>query len=91
MDVIDKHRELVMCVSAGHSELPYEIVMRLADEQGREIEELSLADLLLKIKQHGKITPQIFFPKFGKRKLRAVTPGLLELADAVRDSLLLFR
>jgi hypothetical protein len=82
MDIIDKHRSLVLCFSEGGIELPLYIIPPHLRKHGVALDDL-LAELAPQIKQYGKATPVIAFPNFGDRPFCPVIPALNELLQYV--------
>jgi hypothetical protein len=84
MDIWDKHRELLLCISAGHLALPPEMVPPHLRDKPRHLKDL-FAEIAPEIKEYGKVTPQVAFREFGKRKPYPVVLGLTEIYDHVVD------
>jgi hypothetical protein len=78
MDIIDKHRELVLCVPTGLLELPMEIG-RIVESYKSAHPESTPAELTLKFQSYGNLLPRISFKNFGRRTIQPVVPGLIEL------------
>jgi len=78
MDVADKHRGLVLCVSSGHIPISPELFNRFAryhlGEPGSEP-----VDIGAEFKRNPYIYPNVAFQKFGRRSPEAVIQGLIEL------------
>ena len=89
MNVIDKHRELVICVSVGLLEVPYPVVEQYIHGARADAEDL-LEKIYPHVKQYGRVTPQVAFRNFGQRKIAPVIPALHHLAAGVRDAISLF-
>lgn len=83
-DIIDKHRELVLCLPTGAREFPPENRGFVADYQ-RQHPEFSPEDFAIKLKSYGKLVPQISFKDFGRRTIQPVIPALTQLHDYVGD------
>jgi hypothetical protein len=79
-DIVDKHRELVLCVPTGARKVP-EDVHTLIECYERTHPEMSPAEVAFKFKGHGKLVPQISFRNFGRRTIQPVIPGLIELRN----------
>jgi hypothetical protein len=84
MDIVDKHRELVLCASTGAREIPMnnDIARILAKNESR-ISGDAAADLALNLKGHGKLVPQVAFREFGSRAIKPVVLGLAELNNYI--------
>jgi hypothetical protein len=78
MDVFDKHRELVICISTGAFELPIDVYKRFASYQRGEPGSKPV-DLKAEFEAHGKVVPQISFKNFGRRDIHPVVPALIDL------------
>lgn len=87
MDIVDKHRELVICHPISGLSIPAHFLDTYIRYQRGEAAEAEMADL----KKDMEIIPQISFAEFGNREGQFVTPGLLELADHVATLVRLFR
>lgn len=81
-DIIDKHRELVLCVPTGAREIPkgtdavFESYQRLHPE-------LAAAEIAHKFKGHGQLVPKVSFSNFGRREIQPAVEGLAELNNEV--------
>lgn len=91
MNVIDKHRELMLCAATGARELPVAVPLAsvkdmvediLAGNQSR-ISSDDSAKLALKLKGYGKLVPQVSFREFGRRPIEPVVPGLMQLNNYI--------
>jgi len=78
MDIMDKHRELVLCASTGALQLPMDAIYRYLRYQYGESGSAPV-DLGDEFQRHGKIVPQISFKQFGGREIEPVVQGLAEL------------
>jgi len=88
IDVIDKHRELVLCVSSGAVELPPDISERLiakfsASHQSGIPEAIMEAEFRREIENNAKIVPTISFTDFRGRDFEAIVPAMFELNNEV--------
>ena len=81
-DIVDKHRELVVCLSSGARKLPAKDEP-LIESYKRAHPELTPAQIAFKFKGYGKLVPQVSFRDFGRRPIQPVIPGLIELRDNV--------
>ena len=81
MDIIDKHRELILTHPTGRLEGPLQLVRNMsAHVTGRT----SLPDELRRqFDQHGQITPQISFKDIGGWDTQPIVPVLRELSSYV--------
>lgn len=77
-DIVDKHKELVICVGTGSIVLPREMLGALESYQ-RAHPELDPAQVARHFKGHGSTKPCISFRDFGRRGIKSVTEGLIEL------------
>jgi hypothetical protein len=82
MDIIDKHRELVICFSAGGMDFPF-AMREVVESYQRVHPELTSAEVAFQFKGHGKLVPQIAFKDFGRRTIQPVIPRLMELFNYV--------
>lgn len=84
MDVIDKHRELVLCTGTGVRELPMGVIVEkaLASYQ-HSVSSDEIAKIAFELKGYGKLIPQVSFSEFGGREVQPVVPGLIELNNYV--------
>jgi len=87
MDIIDKHRELVLCFSSGRLEISKGVLNPYLARHP----DISAADLAVKLKDYGKVVPQISFRNFGGREVQPVVPGLYELLSFVKEQVRIFR
>ncbi|OJV40969.1 MAG: hypothetical protein BGO25_14405 [Acidobacteriales bacterium 59-55] len=83
-DIIDKHRELLLCLNAGIRLLPNEM-KPIIESYERAHPELDPAKIAFHFKGYGVLQPCIAFRDFGKRKIQPATPGLLELLQYTVD------
>jgi hypothetical protein len=79
-DIIDKHKELILCVGTGGIVLPREMKGILESYQ-RAHPELDSAQVARHFKGHGPSQPFVSFRNFGRRKIEPVTEGLIKLFD----------
>jgi hypothetical protein len=77
-DIVDRHRELIFCVGTGSTVFPREMQGILETYQ-REHPELDSAQVARHFKSDGSTQPCISFRNFGRRGVKAVTEGLIEL------------
>lgn len=77
-DIVDKHRELVICAGTGTLVTPPEM-REVMECYQREHPELDAAQLARDFKGHGVTQPNIAFRNFGRRKIQTVTVSLLKL------------
>ncbi len=84
MDVIDKHRELVLCVSSVGFQIPSDLLVRLAPYADKDRSSLP-ADMETELYHNLKVTSQISFKNFGRRELQPVVPGLKHLKDIIAE------
>ncbi len=88
MDIVDKHRELVLCFSSGAIEIPLAAVQTVVRKhfpsyQGGVFNSSFEDAFIREMKNHAKITATVSFRDFGRRKLQAVVPGLIQLHNFV--------
>jgi hypothetical protein len=88
MDITDKHRELVLCLSTGALEIPHDVVggvvakLRTSYQQG--IMDPTLESRLKReMQNHAKIVPTISFPNFRGREFEAVVMAMMELNNEI--------
>ncbi len=91
MNIVDKHRELVMCFGTGIGKLPIGIAELRARDKGVDISALSIIDVIDDLQQYGEVTPHISFKNFRGRKLQTAIPILTQISNAVDDVIRLFR
>jgi hypothetical protein len=77
-DIVDKHRELVLCIATGSFVFPAKIAPVIESYQ-RANPELDSAKVARHFKRHGTPEPCISFSDFGRREIQPVIPGLTEL------------
>jgi hypothetical protein len=82
MDIVDKHREIVLCLSAGGMDFPSNMRDVIESYQPAN-PQLNSAQVAFKFKRHGKLLPQVAFKDFGRREIEPVVPGLTELLNEV--------
>lgn len=78
LDIIDKHKELVLCLSTGMRILPISMqpMMEAYQRAHPELNEAQLAD---HFSSYGQLQPCISFRDFGRQSVQPVTLGLMEL------------
>jgi hypothetical protein len=82
MDIIDKHRELVLHMPTGAREVhmvPVEMAADFLMGKQSRISSKDAAALAHKLKGYGNLVPQIAFKEFGRREVQPVVPGLMQL------------
>lgn len=77
-DIVDKHRELIFCVNAGSTVLPRSL-QGVFESYQREHPELDSSQVARHFKSDGPTQPCVAFRNFGRRGVKAVTEGLIEL------------
>lgn len=77
-DIVDKHRELILCVGTPSIVLPRNIQGILESYQ-RAHPQLDAAQVARHFKGHGASQPCISFRNFGRREVEPVTEGLIRL------------
>lgn len=88
MDVTDKHRELILCLSTGAIEIPPDVVgdavakLRMSYQQGI-VDPTLEARLKREMQNHAKIVATISFPNFRGREFEAVVMAMMELNNEV--------
>lgn len=82
MDVIDKHRELVLCANTGSFEFPDELMTRYGAYLNKHPGNPS-AEFQAEIESNIKIVPQISFVKFGRKEVSPIIPSLKHLHDFI--------
>jgi hypothetical protein len=82
MDIIDKHKELVLCVGTGGREIPMDTMYALVGNESQMSEKMP-ADLAFELKGYGKLVPQVSFRDFGRRPIQPIVPGLTQLNNYV--------
>lgn len=88
MDIVDKHRELNICLSTGGIAYPFEVIQRViakhrASYESGIFDAAFEADTRRELQGNAQIKPIISFPHFGSRELEAVEMALMELHNAV--------
>ncbi|MBZ5572044.1 MAG: hypothetical protein LAO09_09200 [Acidobacteriia bacterium] len=82
MDIVDKHRELVLTHGTGSRMFP--AAMRpIVESYQRAHPEITPAEIAVKFKPYGQLVPQISFTDFGRREIEPVAQGLVELYNSV--------
>ena len=82
LDIIDKHRDLVIVASSGALQFPVELWQRYVSRQCR-IPGSSPVEIEGELKRHGKIIPEIAFRNFCGGKSETVVQGLVEMHNYV--------
>lgn len=77
-DIMDKHRELVICAGTASRFFPPHMQKVIESYEG-EHPELNSAQVAHYFKDFGPLMPYISFRDFGTRKIEPVIPGLVEL------------
>lgn len=77
-DIVDKHRELIFCVGTGATILPREME-GILESYRRAHPELDSAQIARHFKSHGPTQPCVSFRDFGRRGIKSVSEGLIEL------------
>ena len=77
MDIVDKHRELVIVVSTGAARFPIELWRRY------ENEELPISAIGTDFKRHGKLVPEIAFREFCGAESEIVIQALGQMYNEV--------
>jgi hypothetical protein len=77
-DIVDKHRDLIFCVGTGSTVFPREM-QGVLERYQREHPELDSAQVARHFKSYGPTHPCISFRDFGRRGVKSVTEGLIEL------------
>jgi hypothetical protein len=79
-DIFDKHRELILCVTTSAIALPREMQGDLECYQ-RAHPELDPAQVARHVNSHSASQPCVSFRNFGRREVKSVTEGLIELFE----------
>jgi hypothetical protein len=88
MDIIDKHKELVMCFCTPGFALSADIA-NLVIREYRTYHKSGIKDPVFedafqrKLENHAKITPTISFANFAGREFEAVVPAIMVLNNEV--------
>jgi hypothetical protein len=77
MDIVDKHRELVIVESTGAAQLPIELRKRY--ESG----ELPISTIGANFKHYGKLIPQVAFSDFCGTESEIVVQALMQMYNEV--------
>jgi hypothetical protein len=80
MDIVDKHKELILCPSTVRIELPTRFAA-YADQERAAIP----ADIEDDLYRNLKVVPQISFLNFGRRETQPVVPALKFLLSVVTE------
>jgi len=88
MDITDKHRELVLCISTPAFEVPTDVMMQIIAKypvahQNGVIDAALDAELERAVKHHAKIAPTISFANFAGRELEPIVPAMIELNNEI--------
>lgn len=87
-DIVDKHRELLLCVSTGSTVFPKELEGRIKAYE-RAHPELDPAQIARHFKDYGTTKPCVSFKNFGRREPYPLTQGVAELfnytVNAIRE------
>jgi hypothetical protein len=78
LDIVDKHRELVILPSTGSFSFPPEMKAIIEDYE-RTNPELGPADIARHFKRYGMAHPSISLKNFGGKKIEPIIPGLTQL------------
>ena len=79
LDIIDKHRGLVIVASTAAFHVPNDFLGRIQDQGG--IPEHVTPDLISDFKRHCKLVPQVAFNNFGRSEVEPVAQGLGKLQN----------
>lgn len=95
MDIVDKHRELVIVQTTGSLILPPSAppeVFAVAAAYGdnKPISEIDRSSLHRALCEQGKVFPQVAFAQFGKWKNQFVLPSLYKLASSIEEVIAIF-
>jgi hypothetical protein len=77
-DIVDKHRELVVCAGIGRLVVSVEMGP-IIESYKRAHPELNPAQIARHFDRHGTTQPSVSFRNFGRREIQPVIPGLTEL------------
>lgn len=77
-DIVDKHRELVLCTGTGARFVPIEMQGAVEAYQ-RQHPELDPEEVAYNLKGYGPLRPYVSFRDFGRREIQPVVPGLTDL------------
>ena len=80
LDVIDKHRELMIVIGTPAIQLPMEVMQRALRYQCG-ITGSTPVDFKKEFESHGKIVPQVAFDEFGSAKAEPVVQALNQLQN----------
>jgi hypothetical protein len=83
MDVIYKHRELILCLGTGARVIPAALVAGLDTDAIARLSSDQRAMLAMELKPYGKLVPDISFREFGRRTIQPVVPALLQLYNYI--------
>lgn len=84
LDIVDKHRELLLCVSTGSTVFPKEMEVTIKAYE-RAHPDLDPAQIARHFKDYGTPKPSVSFQKFGQRTPYSVPQGLTELFNYTVD------
>lgn len=90
LDIVDKHRELILCEGTPSIALPGHLRATI-DVYQRAHPELDTAQVARKFKRYGTFQPCISFRNFGGREIESVTEGLVTLFNYTAASINDFR
>jgi hypothetical protein len=79
MDVVYKHRELILCVGTGARAIPSAIAQHLDKDRISRMSPDQKAALAFELKGYGNLVPEISLRDFGRRKIEPVVPALIQL------------
>ncbi len=89
MDVVDKHRELILCATNAEIGVPLNVLERIMRDKPKGYE-ITPADLVGQLKPKVQTIPRISFRDFGRKKIHPVVPGLNELSNYVAGVVAMF-
>ena len=85
-DIVDKHRELLLCFSAGSRVFPI-VLKPILESYQRANPELNPAQVQAYFKGYGVLQPCIAFRNFGQRKIEPAIPGLMDLFNYTANAI----
>jgi hypothetical protein len=77
-DILDKHKELILCVGTGGVVLP-RTMQSVIESYQRAHPDLNSAQVARHFKSYGPSQPFVSFRNFGRRQIEPVTEGLIKL------------
>jgi hypothetical protein len=89
-DIIDKHRELVVCFGTGTAVFPKNM-SAILEGFAKEHPELSPLEVAVQFKDYGILQPNISFRNFGGKELQPVIPALVDLFNYTVDTVKAFQ